>query len=80
VKVPRDVSGSVLIRALRKFGYQVIRQRGSHLIVQTLRGGQQTLVIPNHTPILVGTLHDILKEVAQHAGKTVEEIIVDLRL
>jgi predicted RNA binding protein YcfA (HicA-like mRNA interferase family) len=31
MKIPRDVSGSQLGKALRKLGYEMTRQRGSHM-------------------------------------------------
>jgi len=33
LKLPRDLSGDELIRALRRFGYQTTRQTGSHIRV-----------------------------------------------
>lgn len=32
-KLPRDVSGQEVIKALRKLGYVVDRQKGSHVIL-----------------------------------------------
>jgi hypothetical protein len=31
LKLPRDVSGEELVRSLRRFGYEVTRQTGSHM-------------------------------------------------
>jgi predicted RNA binding protein YcfA (HicA-like mRNA interferase family) len=31
VKLPRDLSGDELARALRRYGYQITRQSGSHM-------------------------------------------------
>jgi predicted RNA binding protein YcfA (HicA-like mRNA interferase family) len=33
LKLPRDLSGDELIRALRRFGYQITRQTDSHIRV-----------------------------------------------
>ncbi|MDK2869656.1 MAG: hypothetical protein PWP39_891 [Pyrococcus sp.] len=33
MKLPRDVSGQEVIKALQKLGYVVARQRGSHVIL-----------------------------------------------
>lgn len=38
MKLPRDVSGPELVKALRKLGYQPDRQRGSHVRVTTQQG------------------------------------------
>jgi predicted RNA binding protein YcfA (HicA-like mRNA interferase family) len=39
MKTPRDLSGAELAKALRKLGYTVTRQSGSHLRVTTREGG-----------------------------------------
>ncbi len=33
MKLPRDVAGEELVRALRRFGYAITRQAGSHVIL-----------------------------------------------
>lgn len=41
MKLPRDLAGRELVRALGKaFGYQVTRETGSHLRLTTQAGGQ----------------------------------------
>ena len=40
MKTPRDLSGSELAKALRKLGYVVTRQSGSHLRITTQDGGE----------------------------------------
>ena len=61
MKLPRDVSGVEAARALRRLGYVVQRQTGSHLI---LRHGSRTVVIPQHKPLKPGTLKGILAQAA----------------
>jgi predicted RNA binding protein YcfA (HicA-like mRNA interferase family) len=80
MKLPRDVSGPELVKALRALGYVVDRQKGSHVRVTTQRNGQHHEAIPNHHPIKTGTLSGILKSVAAHHGLTVEELIRELGL
>ncbi len=80
MKLPRDVSGPNLVKALRALGYTVNRQRGSHVRVTTQQGGQHHEAIPNHHPIRTGTLSGILKSVAGHHGLTVEELVQKLGL
>jgi len=75
VKLPRNLDGAQLVRALRTLDYEVTRQRGSHIRVTTQRGGQHHEVIPNHRPIKIGTLSDILKSIAAHHGLTVEQLL-----
>ena len=80
MKIPRDVSGSDLAKALRALGYERVRQDGSHIRLTTERGSQHHVTIPNHSPIKVGTLTAILKAVALHHKLTVEELLVQLGL
>jgi predicted RNA binding protein YcfA (HicA-like mRNA interferase family) len=43
VKLPRDLSGEDLAVLLRRYGYQVTRQTGSHLrLTSTLKGASIT--------------------------------------
>jgi predicted RNA binding protein YcfA (HicA-like mRNA interferase family) len=80
MKLPRDVSGPDLVKALRKLGYEVTRQRGSHVRVTSSQGGEHHEVVPNHHPIKPGTLSSILKSVASHHRMTVEELLTNLGL
>ena len=75
MKLPRDVSGPELVKALHKLGYQVDRQKGSHVRVTTRQGGEHHEAVPNHHPIKIGTLSSILKSVAAHHKLSVEELV-----
>lgn len=75
MKTPRDVSGAELVKALRKFGYEFLRQAGSHIMIQTEEKGQHLVVVPNHNPIKVGTLNGIIGDVAEHFSISKEEVI-----
>ena len=81
MRLPRDVSGAVLVAALRRLGYENVRQRGSHVRVTTQVGGEHHEVIPMHDPIRAKTLSSILKSVARHHGIGVPELLrrLDLR-
>jgi predicted RNA binding protein YcfA (HicA-like mRNA interferase family) len=80
VKIPRDVAASELIKALRVLDYAVTRQKGSHIRITTNRDGQNHEVIPNHSPIKVGTVQGILKRIAAHHHLTVTELLEMLAL
>jgi predicted RNA binding protein YcfA (HicA-like mRNA interferase family) len=80
VKTPRDISGAELAKALRKLGYAVTRQTGSHLRITTQQGGEHHEVIPNHSPITIGTLKSILRNVAAHHHMGVPELLARLEL
>ncbi|MCC6629180.1 MAG: type II toxin-antitoxin system HicA family toxin [Chloroflexi bacterium] len=75
MRLSRDLSGDGLARALRRPGYQVTRQSGSHLRLTTQQGGEHHITIPRHDPLRVGTLAAILADVAAHAGITREELL-----
>jgi len=66
VKLPRDLSGLELARALSKVGDTVTRQAGSHLRLTRAGDVQHHVTIPSHDPLKVGTLAAVLGEVAAH--------------
>ena len=80
MKLPRDVSGEQLVRALRRLDYEVTRQRGSHIRVTTQRDGEHHEAIPAHRSLKPGLLSGILKSVAAHHEMNVEQLIALLEL
>jgi predicted RNA binding protein YcfA (HicA-like mRNA interferase family) len=56
MRLPRDISGADLAKALSAQGYRTTRQTGSHLRLSTEEVGQHHVTISNHDPIKVGTL------------------------
>jgi predicted RNA binding protein YcfA (HicA-like mRNA interferase family) len=80
MKIPRDVLGSELVKALKVLGYSMVRQRGSHISIATEMDGPNQEVIPNHRPIKTGTLSGILKSISTHHGMSVEELLAKLDL
>jgi len=66
VRLPRDVSGRELAGALRRYGYEVVRETGSHMRLTTEQGGVHHITIPDHANLRVGTLAGILADVAAH--------------
>jgi len=75
VKVPRDLSGTALAKALSRAGYTVTRQTGSHIRLATQFPTQHHVTIPAHDPLKVGTLSGILGDVAAHLKLTREELM-----
>ena len=75
MKVPRDLSGHDLARALRELGYRIDHQTGSHLRLTTQVAGEHHVTIPAHDPLKIGTLNAILGEVADHAGATRQQLL-----
>ncbi len=78
MKLPRDVSSQMLVKASKKLGYEVTRQVGSHIRLTTQQKGEHHITIPNHNPIKTGTLSAILGEIANHFSLTKEEVIKQL--
>ncbi len=78
MKLPRDLDGSQLAQALNKLGYKIIRQTGSHIRLTTQQHGEHHITIPNHSPLKVGTLNAILKDVADHIGRSRDELLSQL--
>lgn len=66
MKLPRDLSGRELSKALTKLGYQITRQTGSHLRLTTKEKGEHHITIPNHDSLRIGTLAAILGEISEH--------------
>jgi predicted RNA binding protein YcfA (HicA-like mRNA interferase family) len=57
------VSGDAAIRALEKFGFKKVRQRGSHVMLKKQTSeGEIGCVVPLHKELAVGTLRGILKQ------------------
>lgn len=66
-KLPR-VSGYEAVKALQRLGFEIMRQRGSHIV---MRRGSSGCVVPNHREIKTGTLAGIIRQ----AGISAEEFI-----
>ena len=66
VRLPRDLSGRDLARALRRYGYEVTRETGSHMRLTTQQGGEHHVTIPDHATLRLGTLSSILADVSGH--------------
>ena len=67
------MSGRKAVRAFEKHGWQVVRQRGSHVIM-IKQGESTTLSIPDHTELAKGTLRSLIRA----AGLTVDEFVSKL--
>jgi len=70
VKLPTDLSGQELVKALLRVGFVVNRQRGSHIVLRRA-DPYARVVVPDHKQVRPGTLRQILNE----AGITVEQLL-----
>ena len=78
MKIPRNISGSELAKALAKYGYYITRQTGSHLQLTTTENGEHHITIPAHNPLKLGIVSAILGDVAIHAKITKDSLIKEL--
>ena len=78
MKLPRDLSGVELARALSGIGYRITRQTGSHLRLTLEIPTQHHLTVPAHDPLKVGTLSAILADVAAHLKISREDLLQQL--
>lgn len=62
------LSGRDIVKALAKDGWQMVRQRGSHMIL-VKTGHMATLSVPDHREIARGTLRSLIRS----SGLTVEQ-------
>ena len=77
-KIPRDITGYELIKIIGKFGYQITRQTGSHIRLTTSENGIHHITVPNHNPLKIGTLSNILSDIAEHFQLSKKELLEKL--
>jgi predicted RNA binding protein YcfA (HicA-like mRNA interferase family) len=75
MRLPRDIDGPRLVKALSVLGYDATRQKGSHIRVTTQRDGENHEVVPYHDPIKTGTLASILKRIGAHHRMSVDDLL-----
>ena len=71
----RRLRGPEVISALEELGFDVERQRGSHVKlrrVESKTNAKQTLTVPNHKALATGTLRAVARQAARYL--TEEEI------
>ena len=78
MKLPRNLSGAQLIKALEQFGYQATRQTGNHMRITSNAPKENHLTVPLHDPLRIGKLAAILAAVATHHGITQDVLITHL--
>lgn len=72
--LPR-ISGREAVAVFRRLGYEVDRQKGSHIILRHSAPPFRRLTVPDHREIAKGTLRALIRE----AGITVEEFVALVR-
>ena len=72
--LPR-ISGREAVSAFRQLGYEIDRQKGSHIILRHRDAPFRRLTVPDHREVAKGTLRALIRE----AGITVEEFTALVR-
>ena len=80
MRLPRDLTGDELAKTLRIFGYEIIRQTGSHMRLTTIEHGEHHITIPRAKPLRIGTLVGILNEVCSHFNMSRDELMEKLSM
>ncbi len=78
-KLPQ-VSGNDVVRLLQSLGYEVVRQRGSHIRLRKVAPvGEHNITVPAHKILAKGTLGDILNKVSLWNNTPKENLIDKLK-
>lgn len=78
MKLPREISGGELAKLLKKYGYQITRQTGSHIRLTTTVKGEHHITLPAHKYLKIGTLSSILSDIADHCKIDKGDLIKEL--
>ena len=63
-KLPQ-VSGSDVVGLLQSLGYEIVRQRGSHIRLRKVTPvGEHAITVPAHKVLAKGTLSDVLSRIS----------------
>ena len=65
------ISGRAMVKTFGRDGWQIARQKGSHIIL-VKEGSWATLSVPDHREIAPGPLRSLIRA----SGLTVEEFLV----
>jgi predicted RNA binding protein YcfA (HicA-like mRNA interferase family) len=64
----RRLSSKEILSILRKFGFEVLSQKGSHIKVGRFddKGNKQTITIPKHKSLDTGTCYAIYRQASEY--------------
>jgi hypothetical protein len=74
-RIPRGLSGRRFKEYAERLDYSYSRGNSSHMILTTQRDGEFTICVPDHRELSLGTLSDLLTDMARHHGISKAEII-----
>jgi len=67
--VSKTFSGTQVCKALRRIGFYIDHQHGSHIFLHNLEQNL-SVIVPNHKELKKGTLNNIIKK----AGITIDDL------
>jgi len=67
----KTLSGEEIIEILKKFGFSILAQKGSHVKLRRIIGNdlRQTLTIPNHKELDKGTIKAIYNQPSRYISE-----------
>ena len=78
-KIPRDVSGREMAKLLKIYGYNIIKEKGSHIrLLSDFKGSEYKITIPDHIQIKIGTLNNILNDISRYLEMSKEQLVQEL--
>lgn len=78
-RLPRDISGKILAKLLKKYKYEKVREIGSHIrLVSKFNDYEHKITIPDHKSIKIGTLNNILDDISNYLKISKSELVKEL--
>jgi predicted RNA binding protein YcfA (HicA-like mRNA interferase family) len=78
-KIPRDLSGLELAGLLKKYGFEITRQTGSHIrLTSKFTGVEHHMTIPQHETIKIGMLSNKISDLAVYLKLDKNRLIDEL--
>jgi predicted RNA binding protein YcfA (HicA-like mRNA interferase family) len=76
MKIPRDLNAVQFIKLLSSLDYEETRQSGSHIrLTRKITESEHHITIPNHDPIKLGTLNNILNDISLHLNISKKDLL-----
>jgi predicted RNA binding protein YcfA (HicA-like mRNA interferase family) len=78
-KIPRDISGREMAKLIKIYGYNIVKEKGSHIrLLSNFKGSEHKITIPDHKHIKIGTLNNILNDIGSYLKLSKEQLIHEL--
>ncbi len=78
-KIPRDISGREMAKLIKIYGYNIVKEKGSHIrLLSKCKGSEHKITIPDHKQIKIGTLNNILNDIGSYLKLSKEQLIHEL--